>query len=373
MRELDLFRVRAQGRRPRRSATSPTSEGWRQVKETLLQSVGMGGDAGDPRRGRRLRRQPHAAPRPRPRRPRPPARERREDARATSTGSGATRSSSRRASTASARSSRSATAASRPKPVEVAARRAAGLAPSPGAVAIIAGRCRSTSTGDGDCRRKVTVLTLRVSERVDPVCEHCGSRELTACMSRFAHGPLRGQPASTTSPSRRGARRRRRERPEEHGPLDAQDGQGARRGRRRGLRRDGRRARGRRRRRRRRRATAATTSGDGATSTRWPHPDRPAPARARRASPGPTCSRASPTASSCSTPADASTTLNPAAELLLGVVGARRPSATRSSDALPPAREPWLAELVARHAARGASPRRRAEEPLFASGRTRSW
>jgi putative FmdB family regulatory protein len=36
------------------------------------------------------------------------------------------------------------------------------------------------------CRRKVTVLTLRVSEAVDPVCEHCGSRELTRLLSRFA-------------------------------------------------------------------------------------------------------------------------------------------------------------------------------------------
>src|SRR5439155_20902973 len=36
------------------------------------------------------------------------------------------------------------------------------------------------------CRKKVTVLTLRVSEVVDPVCEHCGSRALTRLMSRFA-------------------------------------------------------------------------------------------------------------------------------------------------------------------------------------------
>ena len=36
------------------------------------------------------------------------------------------------------------------------------------------------------CRRKVTVLTLRASEAVDPVCEHCGSRALTRLMSRFA-------------------------------------------------------------------------------------------------------------------------------------------------------------------------------------------
>jgi len=36
------------------------------------------------------------------------------------------------------------------------------------------------------CRKKVTVLTLRVSEAVEPVCEHCGSRALTRLMSRFA-------------------------------------------------------------------------------------------------------------------------------------------------------------------------------------------
>ena len=33
---------------------------------------------------------------------------------------------------------------------------------------------------------KVTILTLRVSEAVDPVCERCGSRSLTRLMSRFA-------------------------------------------------------------------------------------------------------------------------------------------------------------------------------------------
>ena len=38
----------------------------------------------------------------------------------------------------------------------------------------------------GDCKRKVTVLTLRVSETVDPVCEHCGGRNLARLMSRFA-------------------------------------------------------------------------------------------------------------------------------------------------------------------------------------------
>jgi len=36
------------------------------------------------------------------------------------------------------------------------------------------------------CRKKVTILTLRVSEAVEPVCEHCGSRDLKRLMSRFA-------------------------------------------------------------------------------------------------------------------------------------------------------------------------------------------
>jgi putative FmdB family regulatory protein len=36
------------------------------------------------------------------------------------------------------------------------------------------------------CKRKVTILTLRASEAVDEVCEHCGSRDLTRLMSRFA-------------------------------------------------------------------------------------------------------------------------------------------------------------------------------------------
>ena len=40
-------------------------------------------------------------------------------------------------------------------------------------------RCR-------DCRRKSTILTLRVSEAVDGVCEHCGGRHLDRLMSRFA-------------------------------------------------------------------------------------------------------------------------------------------------------------------------------------------
>jgi len=40
----------------------------------------------------------------------------------------------------------------------------------------------------GGCKRTVSILTLRVSEVVEPVCEHCGSRALTRLMSRFALG-----------------------------------------------------------------------------------------------------------------------------------------------------------------------------------------
>ena len=36
------------------------------------------------------------------------------------------------------------------------------------------------------CKKKVTVLTLRASETVEPECEHCGGRNLTRLMSRFA-------------------------------------------------------------------------------------------------------------------------------------------------------------------------------------------
>ena len=38
------------------------------------------------------------------------------------------------------------------------------------------------------CRRKSTLLTLRASEQVVPVCEHCGSTDMTRLMSRFALG-----------------------------------------------------------------------------------------------------------------------------------------------------------------------------------------
>jgi putative FmdB family regulatory protein len=36
------------------------------------------------------------------------------------------------------------------------------------------------------CHRRTSVLTLRVSEQVDAVCDKCGSRELRRLMSRFA-------------------------------------------------------------------------------------------------------------------------------------------------------------------------------------------
>lgn len=36
------------------------------------------------------------------------------------------------------------------------------------------------------CRKKVSILTLRVSEKVDETCEHCGSKSLTRLLSRFA-------------------------------------------------------------------------------------------------------------------------------------------------------------------------------------------
>jgi len=37
-----------------------------------------------------------------------------------------------------------------------------------------------------ECRRKTNVLTLRVSEVVDPSCDHCGGTKLRRLMSRFA-------------------------------------------------------------------------------------------------------------------------------------------------------------------------------------------
>jgi putative FmdB family regulatory protein len=36
------------------------------------------------------------------------------------------------------------------------------------------------------CHKRTSVLTLRVSERVNPVCRHCGGTKLSRLMSRFA-------------------------------------------------------------------------------------------------------------------------------------------------------------------------------------------
>src|SRR5438876_285298 len=36
------------------------------------------------------------------------------------------------------------------------------------------------------CRKRTSVLTLRVSEKVDAECRHCGSPRLRRLMSRFA-------------------------------------------------------------------------------------------------------------------------------------------------------------------------------------------
>ncbi|GIW39541.1 MAG: FmdB family transcriptional regulator [Candidatus Binatia bacterium] len=36
------------------------------------------------------------------------------------------------------------------------------------------------------CRKRFTVLTLRIGAPVDPVCEHCGSRAAEKLLSRFA-------------------------------------------------------------------------------------------------------------------------------------------------------------------------------------------
>jgi putative FmdB family regulatory protein len=38
------------------------------------------------------------------------------------------------------------------------------------------------------CRKRTTVLTLRASEAIDPVCEHCGKGDLVRQMSRFSLG-----------------------------------------------------------------------------------------------------------------------------------------------------------------------------------------
>jgi putative FmdB family regulatory protein len=36
------------------------------------------------------------------------------------------------------------------------------------------------------CRRTSSMLTMRISEKIDPVCSHCGSTEMNRLMSRFA-------------------------------------------------------------------------------------------------------------------------------------------------------------------------------------------
>ena len=36
------------------------------------------------------------------------------------------------------------------------------------------------------CKKRVSVLTLRISEKVNPECDRCGSKELSRLMSRFA-------------------------------------------------------------------------------------------------------------------------------------------------------------------------------------------
>jgi putative FmdB family regulatory protein len=38
------------------------------------------------------------------------------------------------------------------------------------------------------CKKRVTILTLRASEEVDAVCDRCGARALERLMSRFAMG-----------------------------------------------------------------------------------------------------------------------------------------------------------------------------------------
>jgi putative FmdB family regulatory protein len=36
------------------------------------------------------------------------------------------------------------------------------------------------------CHRRTSILTMRVSEKIDEVCKHCGSAKLSRLMSRFA-------------------------------------------------------------------------------------------------------------------------------------------------------------------------------------------
>ncbi len=37
-----------------------------------------------------------------------------------------------------------------------------------------------------DCRRKTTVVTLSISAAIDPVCRHCGGRNMAKLVSRVA-------------------------------------------------------------------------------------------------------------------------------------------------------------------------------------------
>ena len=36
------------------------------------------------------------------------------------------------------------------------------------------------------CRHKSSILTMRISEKIEPLCSHCGSTEMNRLMSRFA-------------------------------------------------------------------------------------------------------------------------------------------------------------------------------------------
>jgi putative FmdB family regulatory protein len=38
----------------------------------------------------------------------------------------------------------------------------------------------------GKCHKRTSLLTLRVSEKVDPICQHCGGKAMSRLMSRFA-------------------------------------------------------------------------------------------------------------------------------------------------------------------------------------------
>ena len=95
-------------------------------------------------------------------------------------------------------------------------------------------RCRK-------CHKRFSVLTLRVSEKPVRSATSAAAAPPTACC-HASPCPSRKRRAWNRSPTRVPSRRHRRERPEERRPLDAQDGQGNGRGRRRrGLRSDGRR------------------------------------------------------------------------------------------------------------------------------------